>query len=71
MKNLDIKDLARKNGVYLWEIADKLNFTDTYFSRILRTELPNEKKVEIVNIIKELSEKKRKELDEIINQLSE
>ena len=44
---------------------------DSNFSRMLRTELPSEKKMKIVKIIKELSEKQKQELDDIINQLSE
>lgn len=70
-KNNDIRELAKRNGICLWQIADKLNMQDSNFSRMLRTELTSEKKMKIVKIIKELSEKQKKELDDIINQLSE
>lgn len=70
-KNKDIRELAKRNGICLWEIASKLNMQDSNFSRMLRTELPREKKMKIVKIIKELSEKQKQELDDIINQLSE
>lgn len=70
-KNNDIRELAKRNVICLWQIADKLNMQDSNFSRMLRTELPSEKKMKIVKIIKELSEKQKKELDDIINQLSE
>ncbi len=69
--NNDIRELAKRNGICLWQIADKLNMRDSNFSRMLRTELPSEKKMKIVKIIKELSEKQKQELDDIINQLSE
>lgn len=55
----------------MWQIAERLEITDSYFSRILRKELPSEKKMKIVKIIKEISEKQKQELDDIINQLSE
>ena len=70
-KNNDIRELAKRNGICFWQIADKLNMQDSNFSKMLRTELPREKKVKIVKIIKELSEKQKQELDDIINQLSE
>ena len=70
-KNNDIRELAKRNGICLWQIASKLNMRDSNFSRMLRTELPREKKMKIVKIIKELSEKQKQELDDIINQLSE
>lgn len=57
-KNLDLKTEAKAAGVYLWQIAERLGFTDSYFSRKLRKELPAEKKAEIRAIIKELSEVK-------------
>ena len=69
--NNDIRELAKRNGICFWQIADKLNMQDSNFSKMLRTELPREKKVKIVKIIKELSEKQKQELDDIINQLSE
>ena len=70
-KNNDIRELAKRNGICLWQIADKLNMQDSNFSKMLRTELPSKKKMKIVKIIKELSEKQKQELDDIINQLSE
>lgn len=58
MKNQDIRLEAAGAGVKLWQIAERLGFTDSYFSRKLRKELPAEKKAEIRAIIKELSEVK-------------
>jgi hypothetical protein len=39
MKNIEIKALIKKNGLYLWQIADKLGMNDSNFSRKLRKEL--------------------------------
>lgn len=46
--------MARNHGVRLWQIASKLNMQDSNFSKMLRTELPNEKKENIIKIIKEI-----------------
>lgn len=55
MKNKDIRDYARLKDVRLWKIADRLNLQDSNFSRLLRHELPEEKKTEIFKIIDELA----------------
>ena len=56
MKNLDIRQEVKENGLYLWQIADKLSISDNWLSRLLRHELSDEKKSEIRAIIKELKE---------------
>lgn len=55
MKNQDIRRAAAKANVRLWQVADALGKTDSYFSRMLRKELPAQKKREIFTIIRELS----------------
>lgn len=54
MKNNDIRNMALMHGVKLWQIAERLKITDSYFSRMLRKELPSEKKEQIQNIIIEI-----------------
>ncbi|MGO5330674.1 hypothetical protein ACTQV6_10150 [Holdemanella porci] len=54
MKNNDIRNMALMHGVKLWQIAERLEITDSYFSRMLRKELPSEKKEQIQNIIIEI-----------------
>lgn len=51
MSNKEIRDYARIKDVKLWQIAEKLNLCDSNFSRLLRHELSDEKKVEIKDII--------------------
>lgn len=57
--NKDIKVKARKSGVLIWEIADRLGIADTTMSRKLRKELPDSKKQEIFKIIDELAAEKQ------------
>lgn len=55
MKNLDIREDAKRSDVKLWQIADKLNISDNWFSRLLRHELPDEKKEEIRAAIQQIT----------------
>lgn len=57
--NKEIRDYARIKDVRLWQIADKLNISDSNFSRLLRRELPDEKKSEIKAIIDRLARDRR------------
>jgi hypothetical protein len=56
MANTEIRREAAGNGVRLWQIADRLGYTDSYFSRKLRHELPQEEKAKIRAIISQLKE---------------
>lgn len=55
VKNQDIRDAAKKSGIKLWQIAEKLGIWDATLSRKLRKELPQEEKEKIFGIISELS----------------
>lgn len=59
MKNIDIREYAKKKGVKLWKIASALHINDGNFSRKLRQELPNEMKQKIFQIIDQISESNR------------
>lgn len=52
-----INEYCKKFKVKKWQIADCLGIADTTFSKMLRKELPQEKKAEIISIIKELAER--------------
>ena len=54
-RNKDIRDMARIKDVRLWQIAEALGICDSNFSRLLRKELSDEKKKEIFDIIENLS----------------
>lgn len=55
MKNLDIREIAAKKNIKLWQIADVLGINDGNFSRKLRKELPEAEKEKIRAIIADLS----------------
>lgn len=54
MANQDIRNEAKKAGVKLWQIADKLGISEPTITRLMRRELNTEKKEEIFKIIAEL-----------------
>lgn len=54
MKNLRIRERAAQDGVFLWEIADRLGLSDGNFSRKLRHELSTEEQERIFGLIDEI-----------------
>lgn len=52
--NIEIRTTAKEAGILLWQIADRYGITDGNFTRLLRKELPPEKKERIFEIIEEL-----------------
>lgn len=55
MCNNDVRIYALNNGVKLWMIAEGMGIHECSFSRMLRKELPEEKKKKIFAIIDELA----------------
>lgn len=56
MCNEDIRNYAKEHKVNLWEISERLGHShESAFSRVLRHELPEDKKIQIRAIIDELS----------------
>lgn len=51
MNNKDIRSVAMEKGVKLWQIAERYGVSDSWFSRKLRKELPEEEKKKIFAII--------------------
>lgn len=56
--NLDIRTAAAEAGIMLWQIADRYGINDGNFTRLLRRELPTEKKERIFAIIEEIKTEK-------------
>lgn len=54
MANQDIRLAAKGSGVALWRIAEKLGISEPTMTRRLRTELNDDEKAHIMNIIAEL-----------------
>lgn len=57
MNNAEIRIEAMKKGVKQWQIAKALGISETYFCKIMRKELSQDKKDEIIQIIDEISKK--------------
>ena len=58
MNNVDLRTLMMQKSVRGWEVADALNIRDSNFSRLLRKELPEERKQEIRKIILSLAKER-------------
>lgn len=51
MENLEIRQALLKTGAKQWRIAEKLGISESSFSKLLRKELSDEKKKEILDAI--------------------
>jgi len=54
--NVDIRRLARAEGVPLWKIAEALNVSEPTIIRHLRREFDETKKAEVRRIIEQLAQ---------------
>lgn len=54
MTGAEVKQLAKKSGVYLWQIAEKLGINDGNFSRKLRKPLSDEDTARVLSAIDQL-----------------
>lgn len=59
MQNKEIREAAKKMGVYLWQVAEAYGVNDGNFSRKLRKELPASEKEKIMGIIDRLAQENR------------
>lgn len=57
--NTEIRDAAKRNGVYLWQVAEGIGISDAAFSRKLRRELPAEERERVLNVIDKLAAENR------------
>lgn len=60
-KNSDVREAARRNGVYLYEIADALGKSEPTFNRWLRKELNEKQKADAFTAIEKIAANKREE----------
>ena len=54
MRNIDIRVLVSDHGLKYKDIADKLNVTPEWLSRLLRNDLTPENKIRITRAIEDL-----------------
>lgn len=58
MKNKDIRNEIATAGLKLWQVAEALGTSDSYFSKKLRHEFSSQEKTKIRAIIARLTEQK-------------
>ena len=61
MENNEIRLYAKGAGVPLWRLADHLGISEATLTRMLRRELPEDEKRQILNIIDELAKEEQHE----------
>lgn len=49
--NQDVRNAITEKGFYMWEIAEKLGISDTFFTKLMRVELPESEKRKIFDVI--------------------
>ncbi len=59
VKNDEIKAMVKSNGVYMYEVADRLNISEPTLTRWLRHELTTTRREEIVNAITAIAAEKK------------
>lgn len=52
--NLDVRECAKKAGVYLWEIAAAIGVSEPTFNRRMRVEMPETEKEHVKKVISRL-----------------
>lgn len=56
MENREIRLMARGRGVQMWRVAKAMGVSEPTLYRWMREELPEDKKVQIMQIIAELEQ---------------
>lgn len=56
MKNTDVRQYAKSRSIYLWQIAEALGISEPTMTRRMRTELPEQDKQTLFQIIDNLAE---------------
>ncbi|WP_286944789.1 hypothetical protein [Acetobacterium sp. UBA5834] len=54
MKNKEIKETLKKANIYQWQVAEAMGIGETALSRKMRKELPEKEKKQIIDVIEEL-----------------
>lgn len=63
-RNNDIRAAAKENGVYLYEIAEKLDVSEPTFIRWLRKDLADNVKAKVLTAIEEIKREHENEPSE-------
>ena len=54
VSNIDVRQAIRASGLCAYQVADLIGMSETGFSRLMRHELPEKRKKEILNAIKKI-----------------
>ncbi|WP_261134783.1 hypothetical protein [Bacillus sp. Marseille-Q3570] len=57
LANRDIRETMKHKGIFHWQVAYELGLNDGNFSRLLRKELNDKKKEQILKAIKKIQKK--------------
>ena len=60
MTNSVIRNTCKQNHIKLWQLADELGLSDGNLSRLLRHELPDDKRDHILKLIEKIKEENEK-----------
>lgn len=52
--NLDVRECAKKAGIYLWQIAAAIGVSEPTFNRRMRVEMPELEKEQVKHVISRL-----------------
>lgn len=58
MCNVEIRNTAKKSGVFLYELAERLGIAESTMTRLLRKELSDSKKQELLFNIADIASEK-------------
>lgn len=58
MCNVEIRNTAKKSGVFLYELAERLGIAESTMTRLLRKELSDSKKQELLADIADIASEK-------------
>ena len=59
MRNEQIRTVMHRSGVKQWEVAEQLGISEFTYCRWSRSELPDDKKVQILQAISDVKSKKK------------
>lgn len=60
LANKDIRRECRKHNVRLWEIANRLDISESTMTRKMRVELPNDQRIYLLHVIDQIAQCKAK-----------
>lgn len=63
LANADIRKAAKEAGVSLWELADYMNISEPTLTRMLRRELSEDEKCDLIIDIGEIVEEHRANIE--------